>query len=164
MKSWLGKVLGFDEEISSLREKVEELSWDSAYDMYTRPAFIQFAQIMPRGKRIVTFIDLDHVHRLDQELGYTEVDRRIQAMFSVNFRRSDIVARWYSGDEIVILFDSDHAGAKGKMAELAASAAGEGLSFKHAIGEWDVGTEPVEDVVDRLAEEVAKMKPETGSR
>lgn len=164
LRQWVSRLFGFEEELAGLREKVRELSWDSAYGMYTRPAFLQFSQIMPRGTRIVAFLDLDEVHRLDQELGYTEVDRRIKATFSVPFRRSDVVARWYSGDEIVILFDSDRIGAERKIEELAASAHHEGLTFKFDLGEWEVGKEPVEDVLDALASNVVAQKSMAGER
>lgn len=164
LRELVGRLFGFDKEILQLREKVEELSWDSAYGMYTRPAFLQFAQVMPRGRRILAFIDLDGIHRLDQELGYTEVDRRIHQTFSMHFRRSDIVARWYSGDEIVILFDSERSGAQRKLDELSEAAATEGLSFKYDLGEWDVGKEPVEDVIEELSRNVMMMKSRDESR
>ncbi|MDP7449931.1 MAG: hypothetical protein QF689_15160 [Candidatus Latescibacteria bacterium] len=158
LRELVGRLFGFDKEILGLRDKVRELSWDDAYGVYTRPAFLQFAQIMPRARRIIAFIDLDDIHRLDQELGYAEVDRRVQATFSVPFRRSDIVARWYSGDELVILFDSERIGAERKMEELAVAAAAEGLSFKFDIGEWDVGKEPVDDVIEGLTRNVMLQK------
>ena len=158
LRDWVGRLFGFDEELEVLREKVRELSWDDAYGMYTRPAFLQFAQVMPRGQRVVAFLDLDAIHRLDQELGYAEVDRRIKQTFSVPFRRSDVVARWYSGDEIVILFDSERDGAERKLEELADAAREQGLTFKYDIGEWQVGKEPVEDIVDELARNVTMQK------
>ena len=158
LRNLVARIFGFDREINSLHERVRELSWDLAYGMYTRPAFLQFAMVMPRGTRYVSFIDLDRIHHLDQELGYTEVDRRIKATFSMNFRRSDVVARWYSGDEIVILFDSDREGADRKMVELAESAHRESLSFKFAIGDWAVGKDPAADVIDALAENVRLQK------
>lgn len=158
LRKLVARFFGFDEEILDLRDKVRELSWDDAYHMYTRPAFQQFAQVMPRGSRVVAFIDLDDIHRLDQELGYAEVDRRVHAMFSVPFRRSDIVARWYSGDEIVILFDSERLGAQRKMDELAVAAAAEGLGFKFDIGDWDVGKVPIEDVIEQLSKNVMSQK------
>lgn len=163
LRGLIGRLFGFDREISGLREQVEELSWDSAYGMWTRPAFIQFCQVMPRSIRTLAFLDLDRIHALDLELGYTEVDRRIQGTFSVSFRRSDVVARWYSGDEIVILFDSDRQWAEIKLTELAAAAKGQGLSFKYAIGDWDVGKQPVEDVVDGLSSMVAEQNRQTES-
>ncbi len=164
LRRFIARLFGSDREINALHERVRELSWDSAYGMYTRPAFLQFAQVMPRGTRFVTFIDLDHIHNLDQEFGYTEVDRRIKATFSMNFRRSDVVARWYSGDEVVILFDSDREGADRKMEELAASAHREGLGYKFAIGEWAVGKEPAADVIDALAENVRLQKNSSEQR
>lgn len=164
LRDLVGRLFGFEKEILRLREKVAELSWDEAYGMYTRPAFVQFAQIMPRGRRILAFIDLDGIHRLDQEVGYAEVDRRVHATFSLPFRRSDIVARWYSGDEIVILFDGGRAGAERKMTELTEAAAAEGLSFKYDLGEWDVGKEPVEDIIEGLSAKVILKKTNDDDR
>jgi GGDEF domain-containing protein len=158
LRDWVARLFGFDREIESLRDRVRELSWDDVYGMYTRPAFLQFAQVMPRGRRVLAFIDMDNIHRLDQELGYTEVDRRIRTIFSVPFRRSDVVARWYSGDEIVILFDAERGGAERKMEQLAEAAAAEGLSFTHDIGDWEVGQEPIEDVVEQLSRNVMLKK------
>ena len=158
LRGLISKVFGFHDEISDLRKQIKELSVDPAYGMWTRPAFNQFCQVMPRSRRVIAFLDLDNIHDLDQDLGYSEVDRRIQIIFSVPFRRSDVVARWYSGDEIVILFDSDRAGAERKLAELGVSSEGQGMSFKYAIGEWNVGQEPVEDVVEKLSDQVAEQK------
>jgi GGDEF domain-containing protein len=86
--------------------------------MWTRNAFLQFCHVMPRDVRWVAFIDMNKIHELNEELGYTEVDRRIKETFSVPFRRSDVVARWYSGDYIVILFDADGSGAGHKIEQL----------------------------------------------
>jgi GGDEF domain-containing protein len=167
LRGLIARLFGFDREISGLQEQVKQLSWDPAYGMWTRPAFIQFCQVMPRSIRTLAFLDLDRIHALDQELGYTEVDRRIQATFSVSFRRSDVVARWYSGDEIVILFDSDREWAEMKMAELTVAARAQGMGFKYAIGNWDVGKQLVEDVVDRLSktvlEQIRENLPEQAS-
>ena len=158
VKQLIGKVFGFEKEIKGLRDQVKELSWDTSFGMWTRGAFLQFCHVMPRGIRRVAFIDLDNIHGLNEELGYSEVDRRIKAAFSVSFRRSDIMTRWYSGDEIVILFDADRVGADRKMGELAQSARNQGLSFKSAVDEWDVGKVAVEDVVTEMSDRVAKEK------
>ena len=157
-KKLVGKLFGFEKEILDLRQQVQELSWDSSFGMWTRGAFLQFCDIMPRGRRIVVFIDLDQIHDLNEELGYTEVDRRVKATFSMPFRRSDVVARWYSGDEIVILFDADREGTERKVAQLEKSAAGQGFTFKYEIGEWEVGKEIIEDVVGTLADRVTERK------
>jgi GGDEF domain-containing protein len=163
----VAKIFGFDREMEALRRQVRELSWDAIFGMWTRGAFLQFCQVMPRGRRVVAFLDLDELHDLNERLGYTEVDRRVRATFSMPFRRSDIVARWYSGDEIVILFDSDRAGAEAKIAQLVTSAAGQGLTFSHQVGEWEVGKEAIEEVIGALAEQVTGKKiagSETGSK
>jgi hypothetical protein len=86
------------------------------------------------------------------------VDRRISAAFGGLFRRSDVVARWYSGDEIVILFDADREAARRKVEQLMQSARSQGLSFQYAIGDWEVGVEPIEDVVEELTTEVSAKK------
>ncbi len=158
LKHLVGRLFGFDAEISELRRRVEELSWDSCFGMWTREAFLQFCHVMPRATRYVAFIDLNRIHDLNELLGYSEVDRRVKEMFSVPFRRSDIVARWYSGDEIVILFDSDMAVAQQKMDELNRSAAEQDLTFYYEIGPWEISKQTIEDVVDRLTKKVIERK------
>ena len=164
LKRWVANWCGLDTELKELRQRVEELSWDSAYGMWTRGAVLQFCQVMPRGTRTILFIDLDKIHVLNNELGYTAVDARIQASFSaISLRRSDLVARWYSGDEIVILFDSDRPFADSKIADLQESAKAQGLSFTYAVGEWDVGKESIEEVVKELSDRIATGKPQRRS-
>ncbi len=153
-----GRIFGFHQEIAFLREQVDQLSWDTAFDMWTRGAFLPFCQVMPRSTRVVVFIDFDDIHRLNNQVGYADVDRRIRNTFSVPFRRSDVVARWYSGDEIVILFDSNREGAERKLEELTHWARKEGLSFKYALGEWEVGKQTAEDVIGALGDKVAEQK------
>jgi GGDEF domain-containing protein len=149
---------GLQKEIHDLRSKVEELSWDEVFGMWTRGAFLQFCRVMPRGTRTVVFIDLDGIHSLNHRVGYSEVNRRIKSTFSIPFRSSDLVARWYSGDEIVILLDCDLEGADIKISQLQESARGQGLTFTHEIGEWEVGWESITKVVDALADMNRKKK------
>ena len=160
LKGLVGKIFGFSGEIQELRRQVRELSWDSSFGMWTRNAFLQFCHVMPRDVRWVAFIDMNKIHELNEELGYTEVDRRIKETFSVPFRRSDVVARWYSGDEIVILFDADEGGAERKIEQLVESAEEQGMTFFAAQGQWEVGKTTIEDIVEELANEVAKKKKE----
>ncbi len=161
IKKFVGRVFGFDREIEDLEHQVEQLSWDSAFGMWTRGAFVQFCQVMPRGFRIIAFIDLDRIHHLNEEVGYTEVDRRVKAAFAIPFRRSDVVARWFSGDEIVILFDSDRSGVERKLEELEESAREQDLTFKFEIGAWEVGLQLVQEVVDELTEKMAKQQTDS---
>jgi GGDEF domain-containing protein len=144
-------VTGLKDEIAELKRRIQELSWDSVFGMWTRTAFLQFCRVMPRGQRTVAFIDLDRIHDLNNQLGYAEVDRRVKAAFSIPLRKSDIVARWYSGDEIVILFDGDQHGALMKIRGLEESAAREGLSFAFEIGTWQVGESDIVEAVNALS-------------
>lgn len=158
LRRLVGKLFGFEAEISELRRQVKELSWDSSFGMWTREAFLQFCHVMPRDTRCVAFIDLNHIHELNEQLGYSEVDRRVKEMFSVPFRRSDIVARWYSGDEIVILFDSDLTVAQQKVEQLRSSANEQELTFYCEIGAWEIGKQTIENAVDALAQKVINSK------
>ena len=167
----VGRIFGFDaeilkcrSEIEALNQKIDALSWDGAFGMWTRNAFIQLCDVMPRGQRVVVFLDIDGVHDLNHRYGYSEVDRRIKNAFSIPFRRSDIVARWYSGDEIVILFDADVAGAKRKIRDLEASAGRYGLSFQHGMGTWNVSEKPITEIVKQLSQELVSIMDPRGSR
>jgi GGDEF domain-containing protein len=160
VRYFLGSVLGYEKEIEDLRHRIQELSWDQSFGMWTRTAFLQFCRIMPRGKRTIAFLDIDDVHSLNHAHGYVEVDRRVRDAFAIPFRRSDIVARWYSGDEIVVLFDSDPQGAQRKLEELAASAARNGISFTHEVGAWAVGETDIVDAVNGLSDR-NRRKPKT---
>ena len=162
-KRTLYKLLGADREIRELERRIEELSWDATFGMWTKTAFLQFCRIMPRGRRVIAFVDMDRIHELNSRLGYTKVDRLIHDTFSIPFRKSDLVARWYSGDEIVILFDGDRIGAELKIGELRKSAEKNGLSFKYILGTWDVGTDPIEKVMEKLGEK-ARLEFEPSTR
>ena len=151
----IGKIFGFEKEIRGLREQIKALSWDSSFGMWTRGAFLQFCHVMPRGVRQVAFIDLDDIHNLNERLGYSEVDRRVKAAFSVSFRRSDVMTRWYSGDELVILFDADRIGAERKIGELTESARNQGLTFEHELSEWEVGKVAIDEVITGMADKLA---------
>lgn len=156
LQRFFGRLFGFDQQIRELEKRVQELSWDEPFGMWTRGAFLQFCRVMPRGERVVVFIDLDDIHDKNILLGYAEVDKRIKAAFDIPMRRSDIVARWYSGDEIVVLFDSDRAGAEKKVEEIRSHATGQGLTFRYNIGTWRVGVESIVDAVGKLSEKSRK--------
>ena len=62
LRQLAARLFGFDREIRALHEHIRGLSWDTAFGMWTRGAFLQFCQIMPRGTRTIVFLDLDHMH------------------------------------------------------------------------------------------------------
>jgi GGDEF domain-containing protein len=156
LRRTIGRLFGYQQEIDELTRKVREMSWDDVFGMWTRAAFLQFCRIMPRGERAVALLDLDRVHDLNARLGYAEVDRRVKASFSIPLRSSDIVARWYSGDEIVILFDGGPESAAAKLEALRESAQANGITFAHESGTWSVGRQDIVEVVSALA---ARMAP-----
>lgn len=161
MRGLIGKLFGFEQEIEELKGKIKSLSWDDAFAMWTRCAFLHFCELMPRGTRCVLLLDFDRIHEMNARLGYRAVDERIRETFSIPFRSSDLIARWYSGDEVVILFDGEIDGALRKMRELEVSARGNGLSFRWEHDSWRVGEESVKEVVDRIGSRLCRMK---GSR
>ena len=63
-------------------------------------------------------MDLAGIHAMNQRIGFPAVDSLVKELFSIQFRRSDIVARWYSGDEIVIVFDGETDSAAHKIGQL----------------------------------------------
>jgi GGDEF domain-containing protein len=158
------RMFGLQREIKDLRTKVEELSWDEPFGMWTRGAFLQFCRVMPRGIKTVAFLDLDEIHSLNERLGYSEVNRKVRSTFSIPFRRSDLVARWFSGDEIVILLDCDREGAELKIAQLRESARRHGLSFTYEIGEWDVGRQSILKVIENLSSKTCRKKTSSRNR
>ena len=158
MRGFIGRIFGFEQEIEDLKHKIRSLSWDDAFGMWTRGAFLHFCEVMPRGTRCVFFLDLTGIHELNARMGYREVDERIKRTFSIPFRSSDVIARWYSGDEVVILFDGGIDGALRKMRELEASACLNGLSFRYNHGFWEVGKEPIRVVVDRIAASLSRRR------
>ena len=143
-------------KIEDLQKKIEELSRDAVYGVWTRPAFLQFCKVMPRGVRAVVFLDFDRIHELNGLVGYSEVDKRIKSSLDISLRSSDLIARWYSGDEVVILFDGDLEFASRKINELRARACTNGLSFKYSIGIWEVGKKEIEVVIDDLSKNLKR--------
>lgn len=158
LRKLAGRIFGFETEIEQLQEQIAQLSMDPVFGMWTRNAFLQFSHIMPRGLRVVVFLDLDNLHQLNEQYGYENVNQRIRAIFAIPFRRSDLVARWFSGDEIVILFDADEEFALRKIGQLEEAARQQGMSFHFQLGIWDVGKEPIEKVVDELSAKVLADK------
>ena len=69
-----------------------------------------------------------------------------------------MVARWHSGDEIVILFDAEEEGVGRKNGQRVESAAERGMTFYTEVGQWEVSKITIEYTVEELAEKGAKQK------
>jgi len=158
LRRLVARLFGFDAEIAKLQRKVKELGWDQCFGMFTRPAFLEVCSMQPRITRAIAFLDFDRIHELNQQVGYEEVNRRIRKVFVGGLRKSDIVGRHFSGDEIVIVLDTvDLRAAKEVLESLRTRAQEHGLSFTHALGLWD-RDEPLEESIGRLGEEVLGKK------
>jgi GGDEF domain-containing protein len=144
--------------VTALRAQVLRLAYDDAFGMLTRPALLDRAERLPDGEYFVLALDLDGVHELNSQVGYEEVNRRVRDSFIPVFRHTDLVGRWYSGDEILILLPYDSETAIGLVKRLRREAAANSLSFTHALGTWPHPREALEDVVARLLRWVAMRK------
>lgn len=129
--------------------RVQAAHYDEAFGMLTR------AGLDAKLRRLTTevdvlFIDLDRIHELNAELGYTEVDKLIRQAFAL--RSTDaIVGRHYSGDEIVIITRrGDGAGLSERLTARLATA---GLSATIAV----VAASP-RDAIQAAAREVQAAK------
>jgi GGDEF domain-containing protein len=131
--------------------------------MYTRAALLAMSGSELRGRKSVVFLDLDRVHELNLLYGYAEVDRRIRAAFSSNTRRSDMwAARWWSGDEVLLVLDCGTDQTEAVVQRLQQSAKEQELSFTHAVGRWNGDAEDLTSLVERLSTQVLAQKAERG--
>jgi GGDEF domain-containing protein len=76
---------------------------DRAYGCYTRNALeMEIWPVVAGRVKYAIFADIDDMHLANDRFGYAGVDRRIRR--AISGREGDIVvARWYSGDEILFL-------------------------------------------------------------
>lgn len=157
IKQWLGKFFKIQVEIDALNKKLKELSGDEPFGMLTRNGFLHLCkEISPQFRKVV-FIDLDGIGDLKLELGYAEVDRRIKSIFNGFCKPNEIVARWYSGDEIVLVFD-DLAASDHRIQQLQYEAESIGISFAYASGIWHKRCTPINELMDQLSARVCAEK------
>ena len=130
----IGWLFGFNSEMKRLKEQLKDLSWDTAFGMYTRSGLMTLAKSQFLGKKSVAFLDLDRIHELNERYGYDEVDRRVRSAFSANTRKGDaLAARWWSGDEILLVLDCNTDRAYHVLERLASVASTQKLAFTCAI-------------------------------
>lgn len=124
-----GQIIGINIEL--LREAYEkgltELSIDKVFGILTRNALEQKLRTIPQFNAI--FIDFNNMKGLNNEYGYEHVNSLLFRLFDeFSFRKTDVVGRWFSGDEILIA-TQDHT--SGILTRLQKRAKRLGLSFKH---------------------------------
>jgi len=150
------RVAELTRQIALLQSEIDELGWDTNFGMFTRNALLRYCRTLESGARQVAFVDLEAIHSLNLLYGYAEVDARVRATFDTPWRNLHTVARWFSGDEIAVVFDEETSTKQAhmQMCELESRAQAQGLGFDWALGRWEIGSESIEEAVGRLAEVV----------
>jgi len=99
---------------SQLLTELAELKHDKSFGILTRPA-LEIEHRKQSDAVTVIFLDLDHIHNLNEQIGHEAVNRRIKK--ALRIRSNDIVltGRWYSGDEIVLLIKGDVTGTLNRL-------------------------------------------------
>ena len=87
------------EALAAANARVEAMRIDPTYGVLTRVAL----DAEPPQHGSIVFWDVDHMHDLNEQWGYEIVDSRIRLVCQSIREREDciLVARWYSGDELI---------------------------------------------------------------
>lgn len=86
-----------------LIKQIEELSIDKSFNILTRNA-LEYKILNLNSQFNAVFIDINNLKQLNKLLGYGEVNNIIKKTFDTfKFKDTDIVGRWFSGDEILII-------------------------------------------------------------
>jgi GGDEF domain-containing protein len=161
----MARMLGFDREMARLKRKFEELLWDPNFGVHSRAGFDELIKNFDAQYRSAAFIDFDGVRELNKKYGYEAVNRRIKATLKELSESADVfVARWFSGDEIVVLSRHDVQETEKLMA--AASLKGRLLHdapFTCQVEQWD-GAMPLNAFIDSLSHKVLALKKEKALR
>jgi GGDEF domain-containing protein len=150
------RILELERELEAKRDLeaiIEKLSVDPAYGIMNRPALdLEISRIKSRAKWVV-FLDIDGLHNLNNTLPgkHEEANQKIRKALSIRSEDILIQARWYSGDEIIVILSGEPVSF---MSRLKASFALEGLSFtahySEYTGELEKDAEKAKSVVDAL--------------
>lgn len=85
----------------------KKLIYDQHFGILTRNG-LDLAVAKLKSSFSFIFLDFNDIHHLNLEFGYNEINERFKDLFSsFSFRNTDIVGRFFSGDEIIIITISD---------------------------------------------------------
>ncbi len=158
IRNLVGILFGFNEDIATLEKRVKSLGWDPVFDVHTRSAFLELTEIQPRQRCTAVFLDFDSIHKKNELWGYEEVDRRIRSTLAFERRSGDLVGRWYSGDEIVMVLACMPHIAIAVLNRIREVASAHNLSFTHAHKEWHPGIDDIHETVRDLSQNVMERK------
>lgn len=99
-----GLILGID--LDKIRRRIDGLRVDKPFGILTRNALEEELQKLDGFNCL--FLDFEDVHKLNAQYGYDYVNELMQKVFATfPFRKTDLVGRWFSGDEILIATNAD---------------------------------------------------------
>ncbi len=131
---------------------------DHTFGIYSRYGIERIVQQWRRQPMFLIFGDLDHIHELNEEHGYEAVDRSVRTAFQEIKERLEpgmLLARWYSGDEWILVFRRDPA----KYLDLIISTfKDEGISLTLAMSHTREFNGKLGDLVYPAAKKVARAK------
>lgn len=89
--------------------KIQALYKCPTFGCLTRQGIDTYWQKQRRHSNLsIIFLDIDYMHELNESYGYAEVDARLRRAFSI-VRKDELLGRWYSGDELILLTPSSEA-------------------------------------------------------
>ncbi|BAS55310.1 GGDEF domain-containing protein [Leptolyngbya boryana NIES-2135] len=99
----MSTIAELQEQVATLKQTLEKYRVCPVYNVLTRPAL---EEAWSEQKKIpglaIGFLDIDDLKRMNDELGQHESSRRIAEAFAMA-RESEVIGRFYSGDEVAIL-------------------------------------------------------------
>ena len=160
VRKLISRVFGFEREIEELKSRLHRAGYDESFGMLTRQGLENAIERLPRGDYQVVFIDLDDMHGLNAQIGYEAVNKRVRGTFNPdwNLRKSDIIGRWFSGDEIVLVLSTDHDGAQMIAESFLDEAHNNGLGFTYSISSWYSDMDTIDNIVADLSRQVMSQK------
>lgn len=91
------------QQIKKQRQEIKRLHICPTYGCLSRQGINSYWNSLQRKDGLaIVFLDIDHMGELNSRLGYQEVDQRLSRAFS-QVRSNELLGRWYSGDELVML-------------------------------------------------------------
>jgi GGDEF domain-containing protein len=153
MKDYL-KPLRFSQEVSILLNK---LCIDPAFGIYTKQAFLHIIlpQVYKKIKGVI-FGDIDDLRILNKQFGYQYADEQINK--ALKHRGSDIIFRWYSGDELVWILLSGDVNAAIERFSISLRAVGLSITFAGKNIESLTHEEDLCPIIKELTKEVMRKK------
>jgi len=129
--------------IKELKRQLLELAYDDLFGVLTRNGLKQKIKQIKKPFNAL-FIDIDNMKQLNADRGYDLVNDLIKdAISNFKFRQDDIIGRYFSGDELLIICEFPKKLAK----RLKTQFKERGLTFKH---KYFYGLTNIEDISQGL--------------